>query len=290
MMRVLGVGLLASLAVLAQPPKNVVPAAPAAPAQPYVTLDQPDANRTREELSRLLEHYSPTLRNVFAIDPSLLSNQAYLAPYPVLMNFLNAHPEILRDPSYYVNDYNRRFRQENSSPGERTWGRLLDNLVIFAGFAMGFGLLTWLIRTTIDYRRWNRLMNVQTDVHTRLLDRFTGNEELLAYIKSPAGAKFLESSPITLDAGPRSVGAPLGRILWSVQAGVVLIAGGIGMDVVSGRVTDEAAQPIQAMGFLGIALGFGFVISAIVSYFISQRLGLIELPASPRAEPPVTLG
>jgi hypothetical protein len=289
--RVVGVGVLAASwsGLVAQPPKSI----PQAP--PVVTVEQPDANRTREELTRLLEHYPPTLKNVFAMDPSLLSNQAYLAPYPALINFLNAHPEIARDASYYVGgsggSFNRGFRQqETTTSAERVWGRVLDQLVIFAGFALGFGLLAWLIRTFLDYRRWNRLTNVQTEAHTRLLDRFTGNEELLAYIKSPAGSKFLESSPITLDAGPRSVGAPLGRILWSIQAGLVLAAGGIGMEIVVGRVSEEAAQPIHALGVLGIALGLGFVTSAIVSYAISQRLGLIEPAPIRRAEPPATLG
>jgi hypothetical protein len=230
----------------------------------------------------LLDHYPPTLRTVFTVDHSLLSNEAYLAPYPALAGFLNAHPEIVRSPSFYIgND----FHHEESSPSERVWGRMLENLSIFAGFAMAIGLLTWLVRTLIDYRRWNRLTRVQTDVHTKILDRFTGHEELLNYIKSPAGSKFLESSPIALDAGPRSVGAPLGRILFSVQAGLVLTAGGIGMDIIGTRIPDENAQPVFAMAILGISLGLGLVISAGVSYLISQRLGLIELPSPSRVEP-----
>ena len=269
----------------AQPARNTVPATPVAP----IAIEQPDANRTRDELTRLLEHYPPTLRNVFATDPSLLGNQAYLAPYPALVTFLNAHPEIQRTPAYYVGSNDHFRRQDNQGASERMWERLLENLSVFAGFAMAIGLLTWLIRTVLDYRRWHRLTNIQTDVHTRLLDRFTGNDEVLAYIKSPAGSKFLESSPITLDAGARSVGAPLGRILWSVQAGLVLMAGGIGLDIIGGRVSSEAAQPINAMGILGIALGVGFVLSSLVSFLISHRLGLIETPAT-RAEPQAPLG
>jgi hypothetical protein len=168
---------------------------------------------------------------------------------------------------------------------------LLNDLAIFAGFGMAIGVVVWLIRTIIDYRRWSRLAKVQTDAHTKLLDRFTANEDLLAYIQSPAGSKFLESSPIKLDAGPRSVGAPLGRILWSVQGGLVLVAGGIGLEVVRGRVADEAAQPLHVLGVLGIALGLGFVISAIISFVISQRLGLIGPPSSGRRiEPSGTEG
>jgi hypothetical protein len=90
-----------------------------------------------------------------------------------------------------------------------------------------------------------------------------------------------------LDAAPRSIAAPFGRILWSVQGGLVLIAGGIGLQVVSARVADDAAQPLHALGVLGVALGLGFVLSAIISFVISHRLGLIELPSStPQAETP----
>jgi hypothetical protein len=134
------------------------------------------------------------------------------------------------------------------------------------------------IRTTIDYRRWNRLTKVQTDVHTKLVDRFTSNEELLAYVQSPAGSKFLESAPILLDAGPRTMGAPLGRILWSGQAGMVLAALGIGLEMVAGRVSGDVAEQLHVLGVLAIALGLGFVISAIISFVISHRLGLIVTP------------
>jgi hypothetical protein len=108
------------------------------------------------------------------------------------------------------------------------------------------------------------------------MDRFTANNDLLAYIQSPAGTRFLQSTPIALDAAPRSMGAPLGRILWSVQGGVVLVAAGIGLWVVSGQVGDDGAQPLHALGVIGIALGLGFAASAIISFVISRRLGLIE--------------
>jgi hypothetical protein len=258
-------------------------------AQPVVTVETPDAQRTRDELTRLLERYPPALRNVLALDPGLLSNPAYLAPYPALAGFLNAHPEIARSPSFYVGGGGvPRFPQERPSQVVEMWQGVMQALAVFAGFGMAIGLLVWLIRTFVDFRRWSRLAKVQTDVHTKLLDRFTANNDLLAYIQSPAGSKFLESAPIKLDAGPRSVGAPLGRILWSVQGGLVLLAGGVGFLIVSGRVAGEAAQPLHALGVLGIALGVGFVVSAIISFVISHRLGLIELApaAARRVEPP----
>jgi len=263
-------------------------------AQPssILTVEQPDAQRAKDEFSTLLDHYPPALRGVLALDPSLLRNQSYLAPYPALVGFLNVHPEIERNPSFYVGEgVVPRSHQDPASQILDMWRDVLNGLGIFAGFGMAVGLLVWLIRTLVDYRRWSRLAKVQTDAHTKLLDRFTANEDLLAYIQSPAGAKFLESSPISLDAAPRSVGAPLGRILWSVQGGVVLIAGGIGLHIVGGRVTDTASQAasqsLHALGVIGIALGVGFVISAIISFVISQRLGLIESSSSaPRTAMP----
>jgi hypothetical protein len=241
---------------------------------------QPDANRTRDELSNLLEHYPPALRSVLALDPSLLANDSYLAPYPGLVNFVGAHPEVMRDPSFFLGEGPRpHFPIDPAAQELDLWRDVLGGIAVFIGIGMAIGLVIWLIRTFVDYRRWSRLSKVQTEVHTKLLDRFTANDDLLAYIQSPSGSKFLESSPIALDAAPRSLGAPLGRILWSVQGGIVLIAGGIGLYLVSARITDHASQPLHALGVLAVALGIGFILSAIISFAISYRLGLIERTA-----------
>ena len=245
-------------------------------AAPAPTLDQPDAERTKDDLSQLLDKYPPALRNVLALDPSLLSNQSYLTPYPALASFLAAHPDIARNPAFYINANNARPRGELMLD---FWRDVAAGIAVVIGFSMAIGLIVWLVRTLIDYRRWNRLTKVQTDVHTKLVDRFTANEDLLAYIQSPAGAKFLESSPISLDVGPRSMAAPLGRILWSIQAGLVVAAAGVGFQIVSPSL-EEAAQPLRALGILGVALGVGFIISALISYFISRRLGLIDATAA----------
>ncbi|MDQ1472813.1 MAG: hypothetical protein QOJ99_4293 [Bryobacterales bacterium] len=247
-------------------------------AQPHADRgDQPDAERTKESLRRLLERYPPSLRGVLALDPTLMTNQGYISPYPELVSFLNAHPDVVHNPSYYVGEYgDRRFQLSHSAQVAEMWRQVFEGFAVFAGFGMATGLLTWLVRTLIDYRRWHRLSKVQTDFHTKLLDRFTSNEDLLAYVQSPAGAKFLQSSPITLDAGPRSMGAPLGRILWSAQAGLVMAAIGIGLQVASRQLTDDASQPLHVLGILGISLGAGFALSALMSFVISQRLGLLE--------------
>lgn len=277
------VGLAQTPAAQPQPPRYPKGLSPE---QAMLTMEQPDAQRTREELSQLLGHYPPTLRNVLAMDSTLLSNQTYLAPYPGLMSFLAAHPEIARNPAFFIGEPERQ-PMEPETGSTRIWRDFLGGLAAFTALGMAIGLIVWLIRTYIDYRRWSRLAKVQTDVHTKLLDRFTANEDLIAYIQTPAGAKFLESSPIKLDSAPRSMGAPLGRILWSLQGGLVLIALGVGLQVVSGRIHDESASALNALGVLALAIGVGFLCSAIISYVISHRLGLIESATTAfRAEPP----
>jgi hypothetical protein len=266
MKRSLGLGLIA-VALYAQTQR------------PPVVLEQPDAQRTKQELAQLLERYPPTLREVLALDPSLLSNQPYLNPYPALVNFLSSHPEVSRNPEFYIERHEeRRFNQNRGIPMSEMSREIVNYMGGLTAFGMGIGLLTWLIRTFIDYRRWNRLAKVQTEVHTRLLDRFSTNEELLQYVQSPAGSKFLQSAPIALDAGPRSIGAPLSRILWSVQAGLVLAAGGVGLLVGATQIGGDAYQPLHVLGILSMALGIAFTVSAAASFLISKRLGLIENP------------
>lgn len=256
------------------------PASPVSTDPRAALLEQPDAQRIRTELAALLERYPPALHGALRQDPSLLSNQTYLAPYPALVSFLNLHPEIVRNGSFYVGGPPWEQPRDHSSQVLEMWKDVMGGVAIFVGFGLAVGLLIWLVRTTVDYRRWKHLSRVQTEAHTKLLDRFTANEDLLAYIQSPAGSKFLESTPIRLDSARKSLGAPLGRILWSVQGGVVLIAGGVGMEVVSRQVVlEDAAQPLEALGVLAIALGLGFLFSAALSFFLSRRLGLIEVPA-----------
>jgi hypothetical protein len=252
--------------------------------QAIVPAEGPDAERTREQLHTLLQRYPPAVRRTLSLDPSLLSNQTYMGSYPALDQFIAAHPEVAHNPSYFLG-----FERLPMSAQEQAaeFGRdIMKVLAVFTGFGMAIGVIIWLIRTFIDYRRWSRLVALQTNVHTKLLDRFTSNEDLLAYMRSPAGDRFLQSSPIALDAAPRSLGAPVGRILWSIQGGVVLIAGGAGLQII-GRSLAPAGEPVQALGVLALALGVGFIISAGVSYLISKKLGLLERASRPlRTEVP----
>ena len=239
-----------------------------------------DSHETREAFHSTLRRYPTEVSRVLKLDPSLMTNPSYLANYPALASFLAQHPEIAHSPGFYLDNIytGDEARAENSS--ERVWRSTMEGLSIFCVLALITGVLTWLIRTLIEHRRWSRVSKVQAEVHNKLMDRFTTNEDLLAYIQTPAGKRFLESAPIALDGVPRAVSAPVGRILWSVQVGLVLAAAGFGLEYVSGSIEKTVSQPLFAMGVLAISIGIGFVLSAIVSYVLSRRLGLWETAAA----------
>jgi hypothetical protein len=241
-------------------------------------VDDRSAEETRNKLREVLDQYPPSLREVLKLDPSLLSNAAYLSTYPRLAGFLAQHPEIAHNPSFFVGEvYSGRWDPPNPKRDAlEMWKGMMVGVAALVVFVTVTMVLSWLVRTLIDYRRWLRLSKVQTEVHTKLLDRFSSNEDLATYLQSSAGRRFLEAAPIPLDSGPRSISAPLGRILWSVQAGLVLALGGIGLQYVSAGIIDEAKQPIYTMGVLSLMFGIGFVLSAVISYLLSQRLGLLE--------------
>ena len=257
------------------------PAAQAAPADQTAPVQS--APDTREQLERVLEQYGPALPRILKLDPSLLTNETYLQPYPALRDFVAQHPDIVRNATYYFahyatglsSDYDSRMPQERAYA---MWDKVLTGFMIAFFFSACFGGVIWLIRTAIEHRRWIRLSKVQTDVHTKLMDRFTGNEELLAYIQTPAGRRFLESAPIPLD-NPRAVAAPVGRILWSMQIGAVLTVAGIGIEIVAADAIADVAQPVAAVGIFVIAIGIGFFVSSLLAYAVSRRLGLLSSSA-----------
>ena len=264
------------------------PAAPVAREASSQPVRHADAGGTREQLRQLLERHPPALANVLRLDPSLLTNPDYLTAYPELAAFLAEHPEVTRNPGYYVGTaHDPSWDRSPAAVALRMWETILQGFLIISIFLTVTGVLVWLVRTLVDYRRWLRLTRVQTETHTKLLDRLTSQEDLLAYMQTPAGRRFLESAPIALDASARPLAAPFGRVLWSVQAGVVLAVLGVGVLFIARSAVPEVADGLRAMGIIGLALGAGFLLSGGIAYVLSSRLGLFDqrsLPALP-AEP-----
>ncbi|MCA1732558.1 MAG: hypothetical protein LC732_03040 [Acidobacteria bacterium] len=235
-----------------------------------------------EDFQRLLRAHPRELSTIIRLDPSLLANAQFLARYPELEALVAQYPQLGRNPRLYVDRASLYggFDTRRQPSAAETIAEMASITVTVLIIAMA---VIWLIRTIIEQRRWSRLAKVQSEAHGKLLDRLTQNEDLLRYIESPAGSRFLESAPIQVSTGsslPRF--APASSMLWSLQVGIIVAAGSLGILLVSGFLA-EGAREMLAMGVIGLCIGLGFAASGIVASIVSKRLGLEQNPPAARA-------
>src|SRR5262249_39542735 len=222
-------------------------AAPAA--QPAPDFDR-NANETRERLRQVLEQYPPSLSTVLRLDPTLISRPDYLAPYPTLANFFAAHPEVAHNPSYFLGQVNvDRYTPELNSRMQivREVQEAFLGLLVFCGLMCVLGSIVYLLRGVVDHKRWVAATKIQTEAHNKLFDRLSSNEDLMAYLQSAAGQRYLQFAPTIPEAAPRAVSAPVGRILWSAQTGIVVALGGLGLAATRSFVMEELSQPLMVI-------------------------------------------
>lgn len=258
-------------------PTTAAPAAKPADAAPSPR----ELTDAREQLFALLQ-MSPRLRDVVAIDPTLLADAPYIGRVnPELQQFLTEHPEIARNAEFYLfadipsreghyvaplPRHNSRGEINRQDVSERKLDQIFQMIVFFVVTAS----LLWLIRIILQNRRWSRLVRLQADTHTRLMEKFGSSEELLKYMDTESGRRFLEAAPVPVEfEADRRLPASLSRILSPLQLGIVLTLLGIG-------VLPFAHFP--AMLIFAIVLimpGIGFLISAAFTWWMMSRLGLI---------------
>ncbi|HEY0140444.1 MAG TPA: hypothetical protein VGF48_06080 [Thermoanaerobaculia bacterium] len=253
-------------------------AAPAETEKAAVAAETEERNvyEIRNQFSAMLQRHPYELRMILRLDPTLLTDDNFVGRYKELEKFLARNPEVRENPRFYVAEF--------AMPGQRSrLGDILEPLIIlFTMVVIGFAL-AWVVRMMIEQKRWNRLSRTQSEVHNKILDRFSTSTELLEYIKTPAGTKFLESAPIpvhTTSSAARVAHPPQARVLWSIQLGVIVAAAALGMMMVSGSMEKDDAQALFAMGVISLCVGLGFIGSAAVSLFLSRKLGLWAQPQS----------
>jgi hypothetical protein len=234
----------------------------------------------RSQFGSLLRQSPPSLARLLVLDPNLMSNSVFLDENPRLKRFLAEHPEVVRNPRFYLEEFDLR-----PIPRESAFEEMLEAITIVAAFALVAFALGWLVRTIIEQKRWNKLSRTQAEVHNKILDRFGTTAELLEYVKTPAGTKFLESAPIPLYTDRKPQHPPQSRVLWSIQIGVIIAAAALGLLLASTTFSDDSAQGLFAMGVIALSIGAGFIASAMVSVSLSRRLGLLQPPPERDDEP-----
>jgi hypothetical protein len=152
--------------------------------------------------------------------------------------------------------------------------------IIIVGLA---AVLFWILRTFSDNNTRRKLFETRAGIHRDLVNRFGSGEELIAYMTSPAGREVFGPAPVE---APN----PFKRILAAVQTGIVLVAVGAALFMLSqtGWYGSDGRDGFAFLGILGFALGSGFLVSAFASWKLSSRFGLIApaavAPAAPGEE------
>jgi hypothetical protein len=265
--------------------------APAAKSQSATAapISDEELSSTQDQLMQLLRT-SPKLTTVVARDPSLLSDQEYVTRNnPQLAQFLVQHPDIARNPEYYLFTHlesrgGRRDQaleravwpdmQEQWHP-DSTAVRIAEPFLALCAFACFLGALVWMIRQIIENRRWSRIFKLQSDVHGRLIEKFGTTQELASYMGTEAGRRFLEAAPIPLgfEQEQRMPNA-VSRVLWPLQIGVVLVLLGIGLLFLR-HAEPDMNIPMLVAGTIVLMPGIGFILSAGITWVLAGRLGLI---------------
>ncbi len=281
--------------LIAQPALLAAQAAPPkAPPAAIAPMTDQELQATQEQLLQLLRT-SPTLTTVVAHDPSLLSNQEYVGKNnPQLAQFLVQHPDVARNPEYYL------FTNLNFPGGRRSqaleravWPEMstppyqpnhvrdaIEPIAALAAFACFLGTLAWITRQLLENRRWSRIFKLQSEVHGKLIERFSTSQDIASYMETEAGKRFLEAAPIPIgiEQDQRMPNA-VARILNPLQIGVVMVLLGIGFFLLR-NVNTDMHIPMLVLGTVALMPGIGFILSAGVTWVLAGRLGLIPDSAS----------
>lgn len=279
---------------MAMPAPNVVQAqAPAQDQRAAEPATPQDLGATQQRLMQLLR-VTPTLAEVVSSDPSLLADQQYVAKSnPELVAFLMQHPEIGRNPSFWLFSELRSPQQRYYEVLEPKRGfvpardassggfdRVMNNVAPMIVMIVLLCALAWIIRTLVESRRWTKVFTLQSEVHGKLIDRFASNQELLGYMETDAGRRFLEAAPIVTEAESRRMPNLVSRMMATLQIGLVLALLGVGLLSLKSVVGDSGTTML-VLGIIALMPGIGLILSAGVLWVLGKRLNLVETPHVP---------
>ena len=142
------------------------------------------------------------------------------------------------------------------------WNVLEDAIV---GGTIGW--IVWVVFTTL--RRY-LIAKTKARLQEKILERITSSDALATLAANDSGRHFLESITVE-DSQPPS---PFARILFGMQAGLVLLCFGIAILTLHRHIYDPVGGFI-IVGTGGIGLGLGFLFASAASIFVSRKLGLI---------------
>jgi hypothetical protein len=280
---ILSSALLFASSVAAQEPATTTASETATVAPSQAPAPEPsgrfDSRDTRNELRQLLDRHPREVGIVLKLDPTLFRNEAWISTYPDLQAFVRQHPDVPQNATYYLESVWIPGESGPETPQARMARSMMEGISVFTVMLVVIGSLIWLIRTLLEHRRWSRTARVQAEIHNKLLDRFTSHDDLLRYVENSAGKEFITAAAAPVVSEPSPLGRPMSRILWALQAGIVLFVLGVGLEIIAMRAHPDVAGSFFSFGIMLLCAGIGFALSGGVAWAVARKLNVLPPPA-----------
>lgn len=120
-------------------------------------------------------------------------------------------------------------------------------------------------------RQTRHMLETQGKFHDKILDRFSSSQDLIAFVQTPEGSRFIERF------GEQPASSPIDRSLTSIRTGIIITFLGAGMMTVGAMIDvrlDENGPLL--LGLLGVFLGVGFLVAAYASHRLARQWGLLD--------------
>ena len=146
-------------------------------------------------------------------------------------------------------------------PNDGPTGLPLALWLMLIVIALAASIAVWAVTQLFKSRRKTELLKAQTELQLRLLDKISSSEELRGFLDSPSVRNLMESHAQAVRAEPqdRIFGCLVPGCLFT-SAGTVLIIVGQGT--------------VRFLGSLSLATGIGFLVAAVIGYWLTRRWGL----------------
>lgn len=134
-----------------------------------------------------------------------------------------------------------------------------------------FVMIGFVLFSFIRARQGRHAAEMQAQLQQKMLDRFSNSQDLIAFLQTPEGRRYLDR----FTEAP--VSRPVDRTLGSVRTGIIVTFIGAGLLVMGallGYELDENAPLL--FGLLAVFLGAGFLVSAFASHRLALQWGLLD--------------
>ena len=136
----------------------------------------------------------------------------------------------------------------------------------------------WVIGTVVRAFKDKAIWRTRADLYTRLLDKFGSSTEFVDYLQSETGRQFFEELPV-------QVSSPMGKILSTIQRGIILVLLGAGLlalgNIFGSSLGGDLFIVLSVSGTISLMVGAGFLISTGISYYLSKSWGLLKVEEKP---------